>query len=165
MRPVKLSEEGIALMALLLSLAIMSIALMAAVETWSVQRQREMEIDLLYTGNQYEQAIKRYYFAIPNGPKVFPTRIEDLVEDNRFLVPARHLRRAYLDPITSQPFELIFEGDRIIGVASKSQQPAIKRRGFSSANSKFEGLETYNQWKFVFHPPITRRPSSKLKPS
>lgn len=159
---IKRAVRGIVLLALLLTLALMAVALMGALEVWSVERQREAEADLLYVGDQYRLGIERYYYATPGAAKVLPMSIDDLVEDQRFPVPVRHLRRAWADPVTGEPFELVRTGEQISGVVSSSTKPTIKRSGFSRSDSAFEGLETYNQWKFLFHPPVSGKTGRKL---
>jgi type II secretory pathway pseudopilin PulG len=159
---IKRAMRGIVLLALLLTLALMAVALMGAVEVWSVERQRETEVDLLYVGDQYRKAIEHYYYATPGAAKVLPASIDDLIEDQRFPVPMRHLRRVYSDPLTGEPFDLLRTGDRINGVASGSTKSTIKRSGFAPAYRGFEGLETYNQWKFFFRPPAFGKGNRKL---
>jgi type II secretory pathway pseudopilin PulG len=158
---IKRPVRGIVLLALLLTLALMAVALMGAVEVWSFERQRETEAELLYVGDQYRLAIEHYYYATPGAGKTLPTSIDDLVEDQRFPVPVRHLRRAYADPVTGQAFELLRNGEQISGVVSSSTTPTIKRSGFSRADSAFEGFETYNQWRFLFSPPVSGKTSRK----
>jgi type II secretory pathway pseudopilin PulG len=162
---IKRAARGIVLLALLLTLALMAVALMGAVEVWSVERQRETEADLLYVGDQYRLAIEQYYYATPGAGKMLPTRIEDLVDDQRFPVPVRHLRRAYADPVTGAPFELLRTGEQISGVVSSSTKSTIKRKGFYRADSAFEGLETYNQWRFLFVPPVAGKAGRSKLPS
>ena len=158
---IKRAVRGVVLLALLLTLALMAVALMGAVEVWSVERQRETEADLLYVGDQYRKAIEHYYYATPGAVKVLPMSIDDLIEDQRFPVPVRYLRRLYSDPVTGGSFELLRIGDRIYGVASTSTKPTIKRSGFTAAYRAFEELETYNQWKFLFRPPVLRKSGRK----
>lgn len=144
---------GIVLLALLLTLVLMSIALLGAVDLWSTERRREKEEDLLFVGEQYQRAIERYYHMVSGTGKALPANIEDLLEDRRFPVPMHHLRRAYADPMTGEQFTLLRLGDRIYGVTSSSTQATFKRAGFSPKNRSFEGTENYSQWKFVFVPP------------
>jgi type II secretory pathway pseudopilin PulG len=154
--------RGIVLLALLLTLALIAVALTGALEVWSVERQREAEADLLYVGDQYRLALERYYYATPGATRALPTSIDDLVEDRRFPVPMRHLRRAWPDPVTGKPFELLRMDEQIIGIVSSSKKPTIKRSGFSHSDSAFDGLETYDQWKFLFHPGISGKAGRKL---
>lgn len=140
------------LLALLIGLALSSITLMAAVDIWTVQRQREKEQDLLFVGDQYRQAIQRYYFAAPPGtPRVLPLRLADLLEDDRYPMPVRHLRRLYPDPVTGQADwgEMRID-DRIAGVYSLSEQPPIKQVGFPRMYRDFADRTQYREWVFAF---------------
>lgn len=145
---------GVVLLALLIALALGGFAVMAAVDVWSVARQRGLEQELLFVGNQYRQAIQRYYFGAPAGtPRVLPTSLEDLLEDNRFPVPVHHLRRLYPDPITGSPeWGVLHAGTRISGVYSLSDKATIKRDGFAPAYAAFSGLSSYRDWLFAISP-------------
>jgi type II secretory pathway pseudopilin PulG len=159
---IKRAVRGIVLLALLLTLALIAVALTGALEVWSVERQREAEADLLYVGGQYRLALERYYYASPGATKVLPTSIDDLLEDRRFPVPVRHLRRAWADPVTGKPFDLLRLDEQIIGVVSSSTKSTIKRSGFAPSDSAFDGLATYDQWKFLFHPRVSGKAGRKL---
>src|ERR1700738_1878116 len=123
--------SGIVLLALLLTLVLMSLVLLGVAELWSTARQREKEADLLFIGEQYRRAIERYYHAVPGAGNVLPPSIDDLLNDYRFPVPLHHLRRAYADPMTGDPFELLRNGDRIYGIVSTSTHATQKRSGFA----------------------------------
>jgi type II secretory pathway pseudopilin PulG len=147
---------GLVLMALLLTLAIGAIALAAVADVWAVTRQRQMEEELLFVGDQYRAAIERYYRAVAGAPAL-PASLDELLLDTRFPQPVQHLRRAYPDPITSSSdWGLVRVGDRIAGVFSRSEAPTIKRANFPARYIEFEGREQYSQWRFVFTP-STRR--------
>lgn len=145
-------DRGVMLLALLISLALSGIALMAAVDVWTLQRQRERELQLLYAGDQYRQAISRYYYAAPAGaPRTLPVRLELLLEDDRYPIPVRHLRRLYPDPITGQTeWGQLRAGDRIAGVYSLSEALPVKQAGFSPADESFTGRSRYREWVFSF---------------
>lgn len=146
------------LLGLLLMLMLGSIALTAAAEVWSVARQREQEHELLYVGEQYRQAIRRYYFAAPPGqPRVLPARLALLLEDDRYPVPVRHLRRLYPDPVTGGDWDLMLIDERIAGVLSRSDTAPLKRTGFPSAQASFEDKGSYRDWVFAFTPPRLAR--------
>jgi type II secretory pathway pseudopilin PulG len=158
-------QEGVVLLALLIALALGGFAVMAAVDVWSVARQRNQEQELLFAGNQYREAIYRYFVAAPRGtPRALPTSLEDLLEDNRFPVPVRHLRRLYPDPMTGSPeWGLLMAGTRISGVYSLSEKPPIKRDGFAPAYQQFSGLNSYRDWVFAISPsgqPVFSNPTS-----
>jgi len=147
--------RGVVLLALLLALALGGIGLMAAVDVWSVTRQREREQELLFVGDQYRQAIQRYYFAAPSGtPRVLPGSLEALLEDDRYPMPIHHLRRLYPDPISGKlEWGLVRAGEQISGVYSLSESKPLKRAGFVPAYQQFGGKESYRDWVFAFAPP------------
>jgi type II secretory pathway pseudopilin PulG len=139
------------LLALLLALALGGIALMAAVDVWSLTRQRAAEEELLFVGDQYRKAIQRYYMSAPAGTRrTLPATLEDLLEDDRSLVPVHHLRRLYPDPITgSTEWGALRIGDRIAGVYSLSEREPIKKARFASGYQQFTDKTTYREWVFV----------------
>lgn len=146
--------RGVMLLGLLLMLMLGSIALLAAAEVWTTTRQREQESELLFVGEQYRQAIRRYYFAAAAGQgRTLPARLQDLLVDDRFEVPVHHLRRLYPDPITGRDeWGLVLVGDRIAGVHSLSDAVPLKQSGFAPAQAGFEARQAYKEWVFLFTP-------------
>lgn len=147
------------LLGLLLMLMLSGIGLMAAVEVWSTTRQREQERELLFVGDQYQQAIRHYYFAAPPGqPRMLPARLEDLLGDDRYPVPVRHLRRLYPDPITGRnEWGVVRVNERIAGVHSLSEATPRKQAGFVPTQAALEAKPSYQDWIFQFLPPRTAR--------
>ncbi|WP_124949923.1 type II secretion system protein [Sulfuriferula thiophila] len=150
-RPVHLNK-GFTYLAILFAIAIMGIALAAAGSLWHVSQQREKERELLYIGNQYRQAITLYYERSPGGGKQFPKSLENLLQDNRQLVPQRYLRKLFRDPITnSKTWGLVAgPGNSIMGVYSLSEDTPIKQGNFDKNNLAFAGAQHYSDWKFVY---------------
>jgi type II secretory pathway pseudopilin PulG len=170
------AARGVVLLALLLALALGSIALMAAVDVWSLTRQRAQEAELLFVGNQYRQAIQRYYFGAPPGTRrVLPASLQDLLEDDRYPMPVRHLRRLYPDPVTgSSEWGAVRVGERISGVYSLSDKEPIKQAGFAPSDELFNGKTAYRDWVFTVAtvvpataliPPSAGTPASGPAPS
>jgi len=87
-------ESGHLLLLVMIGLVVMSIMLGAAVQQWSTVQRRENEEELIFRGNQYVKAIKRYQ-AEHGG--ALPTSLEILVEPGprRF----RYIRKLYRDPM------------------------------------------------------------------
>ena len=156
------AERGVVLLALLLALALLGIGLMAAVDVWAVTRQREREQELLFVGDQYRQAIQRYYYAAPPGTaRVLPASLNDLLEDDRYPVPVHHLRRPYPDPITGSPeWGLVRAGERIAAVYSLSEAKPLKQAGFPAAYQFFADKASYRDWVFAFVG--ARRPGNEV---
>jgi type II secretory pathway pseudopilin PulG len=155
----------VVLLALLMALALGGIMLMATVDVWSLTRQREREQELLFVGNQYRQAIQRYYFSAPPGTaRTLPSALEDLLEDNRYPVPVRHLRRLYPDPITGTvEWGVLRIGQRIAGVHSLSTKRPVKRAGFAPDDQQFHDKPAYSDW--IFAVSATGQPLAALPPA
>ncbi|PYC13896.1 type II secretion system protein [Pseudomonas mosselii] len=142
-------ETGFTYLGVLLLIAISSVALAATGTLWATSVQRERERQLLWVGGQYAQALRSYYRASP-GLAQYPQELGELVEDNRFPAPQRHLRRLYPDPVGGQEWGLLRAVDgRITGVYSRSEAAPLKRSGFDAQWNGFEGLEHYSDWQFV----------------
>jgi type II secretory pathway pseudopilin PulG len=147
--------RGIVLLALLMMILLGAIFSTRAIEVWATARQREKEAELLFVGEQYRAAIRHYYFSSPNArTRALPTRLEDLLLDDRFPVPVRHLRRLYPDPISGGDFELLRQGNRIAGVYSASNAQPLKIANFDNKDqSTFVAKSSYREWVFVFVAP------------
>ncbi|UBM08037.1 type II secretion system protein [Cupriavidus metallidurans] len=142
--------QGLVLLSLLIALLLMAIAMEGALDVWALQRQRQMEEELLFVGEQYRQAIQSYYLV----GRALPASIDDLLEDKRFPVPLHHLRRAYPDPMTGKAdWKLLIEGGRIYGVYSGSTAETIKRARFPRRYAEFANAKTYAEWQFFYVPP------------
>lgn len=144
-------SSGVVLLALLLALVLGGVAAMAAADVWSFSRQREREQELLFVGEQYRQAIQRYFFGAPQGaPRVLPASLEDLLEDDRYPMPVHHLRRLYPDPITgSTDWGMLKVQGRVAGVHSLSDKVPIKQAGFDDEHEHFSARSTYREWVFA----------------
>lgn len=143
---------GFALLGLLIVLVLAGIGLMAAVDMWTLERQREREAQLLFAGDQYRLAIQRYYYAAPPGaPRTLPPSLQDLLEDPRHPTAVRHLRRLYPDPVTGQTeWGLLRVGQGIAGVYSLSEAQPLKQAGFAYVYRQFTDSTRYQQWVFAF---------------
>ncbi|MHC6225770.1 type II secretion system protein [Pseudomonas sp. X10] len=144
------AEAGYTYLGTLLLIAVSSMALAATGTLWATSAQRERERQLLWVGGQYAQALRSFYRSSP-GLAQYPQDLGELLEDNRFPSPKRHIRRLYPDPISgSDDWGLLREIDgRITGVYSRSQQTPLKQSGFTAQWSGFEGLQQYSDWQFV----------------
>ncbi|AOE87540.1 type II secretion system protein [Pseudomonas sp. TCU-HL1] len=143
-------EQGFTYLGALFLILLMGMSLAGAGQLWSTASQRARERDLLWVGSQYAQALRSYYRASP-GVAQYPAALEDLLEDNRFPQPQRHLRRLYPDPVTgTADWGLIrsFDG-RIAGIYSQSRQRPLKQAHFPAQWIEFEGLGSYADWRFV----------------
>ena len=96
-----LAQRGFTYLGMLILVAIMGFGLAGFAELYSHAAQREKERELLFIGSQFRNAIESYYNKSP-GAKVYPQKLDDLVEDKRFPMPQHHLRRVYRDPMTGK---------------------------------------------------------------
>ena len=147
-------QRGFTYLGLLIIVAVMGAGLAAFGQLYSHAAQREKEQELLFIGSQFRDAIASYYNKSP-GAKVYPKKLEDLLEDKRFPMPQHHLRRVYGDPMTGKAEWGMVEapGGGFMGVYSLSEETPIKSGNFSVADQAFEGAEHYTKWIFAYSPP------------
>ena len=95
-------EQGFAMAALLVVLAIMGLMLSMALPVWHHAARREREAELIFRGEQYARAIMLYQRRTPGA---YPPDLETLVE-------GRFLRRVYRDPMTADgEFRLLLQSE------------------------------------------------------
>ena len=136
---------------LLLGLAVASIAATTIEVPLSYRLAREREEDLHFRARAYVAAIRSFYMAEPTPQRRrLPTSLEELERDPRF-PQKRHIRRLYDDPlagkpgtpfrtVTGSPGPALPQG--IIGVASTSRTPLLRRAGFKTNAGPTLGLKT-----------------------
>nr|WP_277606169.1 type II secretion system protein [Acinetobacter modestus] len=134
-------------------LVILSI-LTIAIGQWSINYatllQREKEYELIRIGSLYKVAFNQYYNNSPVGYPRYPTKLEDLLTDNRHNQIFRYLRKIEKDPITNKDFEIVRNKDNgIIGVYSISSKKPIKIKNFPKEFVAFEKANNYEDWKFL----------------
>jgi type II secretory pathway pseudopilin PulG len=145
-------ERGFTYLGLMIVVAIMGAGLAAYGQIASHAGQREKEAELLFRGDQYRAAIASYY----KKEQRYPKALAELVEDKRYPMPVRHLRRVYPDPMTGQADWGLVEapgGAGVMGVYSKAGTAPIKTANFPAAYQAFADASTYSDWKFMHSPP------------
>lgn len=155
-------QRGFTYLGILIVIAVMGAGMAAYGQIASHASQREKEAELLFRGEQYRAAIASYY----KKESRYPQTLADLVEDRRYPMPVRHLRRLYEDPMTGKANWGVVEspeGGGIMGVYSKLEEAPIKTGNFSLANQAFEKARTYADWKFVHSPAGLRAAVEKSK--
>ena len=167
-------QHGYAMVALLVSLSVMSILMTAAMPTWSQIARREKEAELVFRGQQYARAIG--LFQRKSGPGVLPPSIDVLVDQH-------YLRRKYTDPITGDNFNLLSALTAVPGGDSANAQRPSSQPGLvgavgipTSASGRgnaggimgvaskstatslriYNGRTHYNEWQFVYVAQTTR---------
>jgi len=96
-------EGGYVLLALLLSVSLLSISLLAMIGRIEVQIKRDREKELIHRGLEYSRAVRRYVKMFGR----YPNSVEQLENSNNI----RFLRKRYKDPITGKDFNLLHYGD------------------------------------------------------
>jgi type II secretory pathway pseudopilin PulG len=143
------SQSGFSYLFVLFALVLVGLSMMGANKQWTTMMQREREAELLFRGHQYRRAIASYVESVP-GARQYPPRVEDLMKDPRN--SKRHLRSAYLDPITNGPFHAVPCKDRIKGVYSPSAAQTLKRDNFPPEYEQFRSTARYREWTFQYEP-------------
>ncbi len=148
------AERGFRYLWMLFAGALSGIVLASAGQIWQTETRREKEVELLFTGEQFRQAIGSYYENSPGMPKRYPDSLEKLRADDRFPIVRRHLRKIFLDPMTGRAeWGLIRKpGIGIVGVHSLSVQKPFKRANFHERYATFADAVSYQGWEFVYSP-------------
>lgn len=146
-------EAGFTYLSALFLIMVLGLAAGAAGKYWSFDAQREREEELIFRGREIRAAIERYYFESP-GAKSYPRSLEDLVNDKRYPVTKRYLRKIYADPVTGQADWVTIKAPDggIMGVRSSGEAEPIKKKGFPFELKGFEDRNSYAEWLFVFTP-------------
>ena len=98
-------ERGIAMAALLVGLAVMSVLMTAALPAWRHQAKREKEAELVFRGEQYVRAIRLWEMKM--GPGSRPPTFDMMVQQ-------KFLRKKYKDPMSPDgEFQPLFAGANI----------------------------------------------------
>lgn len=145
-------QQGFTYIVLLAALVILGITAEVLSRSSVIQKQRQLEKELLFRGKAYYDAIESYYHS--SQFKQFPKHIDDLLYDNRF-AHKRHLRKIYVDPITGGEWRLLRNSSGgIVGVASTSEKQPLKQAHFLPPHEHFIGAEHYHQWEFRYLPDL-----------
>jgi type II secretory pathway pseudopilin PulG len=161
----RIRGAGFTYIGLLVFIAILGIGLAATGVVFHQQGKRGKEEELMFAGDQIRRAIIRYYERSP-GQSLFPKTLEELLEDRRYPVPQRYLRRLYVDPMTGLPdWELVRSADGgIQGVHSKSRDKPLKTAGFPLDYEEFSDKKRYSDWQFIAPDPFPQHESPGIPP-
>ena len=86
-------QRGAILLLLLVVIVTMGLAASMAGQSWRSTMQRAREAELLWRGQQYQQAIASYY-TVKHGPQqMLPAKLEHLLRDPRFPGVVKHIRK------------------------------------------------------------------------
>ena len=145
------AQRGFTFLGVLILVAIIALASAAQVVTGNLLERREKEAELLWIGGEFKRAIVSYSSQTPAGRKPTPSSLAELVHDERFTPPRRHLRKIYIDPITSKAEWGIAKAPdgTMAGVHSLSDAEPIKIGGFDVEDKALEGKTRYSDWVFA----------------
>jgi type II secretory pathway pseudopilin PulG len=150
--PPPTAQRGFTYFGVLAMVILIGLMLAAAGEVASQQAQREREVELLFAGHQYRDAIELYF----RFNHRFPVRLDDLVTDTGGgPVVMHYLRKRFRDPMAAPGTDWILIGAAdggIQGVSSSSARAPLKRAGFDAVDVDFDKAETYADWAFVYDP-------------
>lgn len=105
-------SRGFTYLGVLIAIALMGVALLAASEVWVTTANHQKMEQLEWAGDQYAQAIGRYYYANVGSVRFYPKSLDDLVRDRRYITIKRHMRELYPNPFTGkQDWQLIAAPD------------------------------------------------------
>jgi hypothetical protein len=137
----------------LIAVAMLGLGLLAGAEVYSTLVRREKERELLFIGNQFREAIRRYYEAPGVAVRRYPPSLDDLLRDSRVAGMRRYLRRIYADPFTGKSeWGLVIVAGGIAGVHSLSEAAPLKVDNFEPRDAALAGKKSYKEWVFT-HPP------------
>lgn len=144
---VRLIQTGYTLLMLLAVVALVAIGMYRVSGLVSTQRQREQEQMLLRVGNLYAQALQHYRASAVGSQQQYPTELNQLVLDSRFVSVIRHLRQLYPDPMqpTGSWGLIRNSAGGITGVYSTSDL----RPFLQNADAPTAGAQHYSDWKFM----------------
>jgi len=137
----------------LFAMAAIGITLAGAGEVWHTAARREKEAQLLFVGHQFRLALASYRDRSPVGAPTAPATLDDLLRDDRFPTPVRHLRRLWRDPMTNATdWVLLKPGGRITAIHSRARGAPL-RTAFEPRDAAFSGFASYDLWVFEALPP------------
>ena len=146
-------QHGFTYLTVLFVVALLMTGLALAGEAWETAAKREKEAELLFVGNQYRNAIARYYESTPGAMKRYPSTLAELLEDPRQPAIRRYLRKLYPDPFGGGQWGLVKAPDGgIAGVYSMSSAKPLKSGNFRAREAAFSEAQRYADWKFVYSP-------------
>ncbi len=143
--------KGFVYIGLLIGLTVIGIGLSAVSEVWHQSAQREHEEELLFIGNQFRQAITRYYIDSPRGSVRFPMAMQELLQDDRSPDKSRrYLRKLYVDPMTGKADwgEVRLPSGQLVGVYSQSSEAPLKVAEFKLRDKALADKTSYSEWVF-----------------
>lgn len=148
------AQAGFTYLMLIFAIAVAGILLATAGQAYGEKQRSAREAQLLRVGEAYLRAIESYYLSSPGSARVYPKKLDDLLQDDRFVTTRRHLRQLYLDPIANTSDWGIVQSPQggIAGVYSSSDAEPLIARELMIAGHRIPFGSRYADIKFVFVP-------------
>ena len=156
MRTGRRRQRGLTYLAVLFFIAVSAAMLASTGVIWSHERQRDKEAELLWIGKQFREAVRLYYERTPGSVKRYPAKLEDLLEDRRYLTRHRYLRRIYRDPFTGKAAWGLVPAPTggFMGVYSLSGNTIIAANAVRHSPESVQLPARLSDWKFMYTPDL-----------
>jgi type II secretory pathway pseudopilin PulG len=143
--------RGYTFVSVLVLLAVCMIGLSIAGPNWAEAARRGREHELLRIGRLYALALAEYQATSPGALKAYPSALDELVDDHRFVGVRRHLRRLYPDPLApDRAWGLVRDAqERIIGVYSQSDAAPVAQGALDLGGVRLPAARHYSDWHFI----------------
>src|SRR5215813_698477 len=160
MRSKSRSQKGYVLLSIMLMVTLMLIALAVEAPRIAQQIKREKEEELIHRGNEYKNAIKKYFRKFGR----YPMNVEQLENTNNM----RFLRKRYKDPFTGKDeWRLLHPGEVQINALNQGlnapSQPGIQSGGnigIAAPNTSGPGIATNTPTSGITAPGTIGQPQS-----
>src|SRR5215472_4342277 len=160
MRSKSRSQRGYILLSIMLMMTLMVIALAVEAPRIAQQIKREKEEELIHRGNEYKNAIKKYFRKFGR----YPMNVEQLENTNNM----RFLRKRYKDPFTGKDeWRLLHPGEVQINALNQglnaAGQPGIQSGGnigIAAPNPSGPGIATNGPTSGISAPGTIGQPQS-----
>src|SRR5215831_3361249 len=160
MRSKSRSQKGYVLLSIMLMVTLMLIALAVEAPRIAQQIKREKEEELIHRGNEYKNAIKKYFRKFGR----YPMNVEQLENTNNM----RFLRKRYKDPFTGKDeWRLLHPGEVQINALNQglnaAGQPGIQSGGnigIAALNPSGPGIATNGPTSGISAPGPIGQPQS-----
>src|SRR5512138_2500591 len=125
------SERGFAMIALLVTLAVMTVLMTVALPVLTTMAQREREAELVFRGQQYARAIGLFQRKYGNAT---PPNVDVLLNE-------KFLRKKYKDPITNDDFNFLGPGSPELAAALNAAPQTGQQPGQATQGQQGQGQQ------------------------
>ena len=156
MRSVRLCRRarragGFSYLGVLFVITLIGLLAAKAATAWGMVAQRDRERELLFVGGELRRALEAFARAHATSTEPLPTALVQLLGPGDRLVPVRHLRQVYVDPMTGKAeWGLVRSAQGgIVGVYSLSSDAPVRViAGTSDEAIDFAHAKSYRDWVF-----------------